>query len=119
MTEASRKKAEFLSDLVRDVGLSNVDVLHAHVQRPGDLHEPGPFDFLTCRAMGNWERVLPRFAPALSPDGFVLLWAGPEVDEIGKRAVWKRYRRVAARALPGPDRGFLYEFAREPGPAGR
>ncbi len=117
MTEASRKKAEFLRDLVRELGVPNLDVLHAHVQRPGDLPEPGPFAFLTCRAMGNWERVLPRLASTLAPEGRVLLWAGPEVEEISRREVWRRYRMVVARPLPGLEQGVLYEFAgvRKPG----
>lgn len=111
MTEASRRKSEFLSDLVREMGLTNLDVLHAHVQRPGDLPEPGPFAFVTCRAMGNWERVLPRLATTLAPGGRVLLWAGPEVENVSKRTAWKRYRRVETRHLPGLERGFLYVFA--------
>lgn len=114
MTEASRKKAEFLRDLVRELGLPNLDVLHAHVQRPGDLPEAGPFAFLTCRAMGNWERVLPRLASTLAPDGRVLLWAGPEVAEVSRREVWKRYRLVESRPLPGLEQGLLWSFAREP-----
>ncbi len=112
MTEASRKKAEFLRDLVRELGLANLDVLHAHVQRPGDLPEPGPFAFVTCRAMGNWERVLPRLAPALAAEGRVLLWAGPEVEQVSKREVWKRYRLVDTRPLPGLEQGLLWSFAR-------
>lgn len=114
MTEASRKKAEFLRDLIGEVGLSNVDVLHAHVQRPGDLFDPGPYAFVTSRAMGNWERVLPRMAPVLAGGGRVLLWAGAEVEAIRRRAAWQRYRLVETRSLPGLEQGFLYEFAASP-----
>lgn len=112
MAEASRKKADFLRDVVRELGLANLEVLHAHVQRPGDLPEPGPFAFLTCRAMGNWERVLPRLASTLAPGGRVLLWAGPEVEEVSRREVWRRYRLVESRPLPGLEQGFLWCFAR-------
>lgn len=112
MTEASRKKAEFLRDLVRELDLKNLDVLHAHIQRPGDLPDPGPFVFLTCRAMGNWERVLPRLASTLAPTGRALLWAGTEVEEVSKREVWKRYRLVDSRPLPALEQGFLWNFAR-------
>jgi 16S rRNA (guanine527-N7)-methyltransferase len=112
LTEASRKKAEFLSDLAGELGLANLDVLHRHVQRPGDLPEPGPFDFLTCRAMGSWERVLPRMAPVLAKEGKILLWAGAEVETIRRREVWRRYRLEASHPLPGLDTGSLFVFVR-------
>lgn len=112
LAEASRSKAEFLKELVEELGLANAQVLHRHLQRPGDLPEPGPYAFITTRAMGNWERVLPRLASVLDEGGRVLLWAGNEVEKVRCRAVWQRYRLAATLALPGLDQGFLYTFER-------
>lgn len=114
LAESSRRKAEFLREVVEALALERASVLEAHVQRPGDLGDVGPFAVIACRAMGNWERVLPRLAPALAPGGRVLLWAAADVDAIVRRAVWRRYRLVESRPLEGLDRAALHVFERAP-----
>ena len=72
---------------------------------------------LTTRAMGNWERILPRVAPALAPDGIVLLWAGDAVREIAQREAWSKLSLVARHALPGRHHSWIWCFRRTPGGA--
>lgn len=116
LAESSRKKAEFLRDLLEALSFTftRASVLEAHVQRPGDLGETGPFAVIACRAMGNWERVLPRLASVLAPSGRVLLWAAADIEAILKREVWRRYRLVETRPLVGLDRAALHVFERAP-----
>lgn len=110
LAEASRKKAAFLEATIATLGLASVEVFAHQVQRPSDLGGLGPFRAIISRAMGHWEKILPRFASALEPDGRVLLWAGAEVETIAKREVWKRYALVGRRELPGLERGWVWEF---------
>jgi 16S rRNA (guanine527-N7)-methyltransferase len=113
LAEASRKKADFLAGVVAALPPGRFRVLHAQVQRAEDLGDDFPA-FLTCRAMGNWERVLPRLARALPPGGRVLLWAGAEAEAILVRAAWRTLRLNRRHPLPGRARSWIWSLDRVP-----
>jgi 16S rRNA (guanine527-N7)-methyltransferase len=110
MAEASRKKADFLRGCIEIAGLEGARVHEAQVQRPGDLENDTPIDVLVCRAMGNWQKVLPRLAASLAPDGHLLLWGGADVEEISTRAAWQRLALAAKRPLPSRDHSWIWHF---------
>lgn len=110
LTEANRRKAAFLRDVCVAVGTGTV--VHRQVQRPADVEELGELRIITTRAMGAWEKVLPRFADALAPDGVILLWAGEEVPRIAARKAWRRLSLVERRALPGRERSSIWILQR-------
>ena len=112
MAEASRKKADFLRGCVEIAGLERARVHEAQVQRPGDLQDDTPIDVLVCRAMGNWQKVLPRLASSLAPDGNLLLWGGADVGEISTRAAWRRLSLMEKRPLPHRDHSWVWRFGR-------
>lgn len=111
LVEATRRKAEFLRSAVAGAMLEG-QVIERQVQRPEDLPVEPHFAVITTRAMGNWERVLPRLASQIVPGGRVLLWAGERVEEVRTREAWRRYTLVERRALPGRDRSWIWVFAR-------
>jgi 16S rRNA (guanine527-N7)-methyltransferase len=112
MTEAVAGKAEFLSAVLDECGFGG-GVLAKQVQRIADLDpERGPFRLITTRALGGWERLLPRFASALREDGELLLWAGGGVDRITRRSAWRKLRLLERRALPGRERSWIWRFSR-------
>jgi 16S rRNA (guanine(527)-N(7))-methyltransferase RsmG len=102
LAEAARKKADFLRQVATSLPEGRFTVLHAQVQRPEDLGELEPA-ILASRAMGNWERVLPRLARALPAEG-----TGPA---LGRR----RGRRRSSGGMPG---GGCASGAAIPWPAG-
>ncbi len=112
LVEASHKKAAFLRDLSSIEGLPAGSVLEAQLQRASDLLErlDGRVSVLVTRAMGNWERLLPRLAPALEHDARVLLWAGETVSAVARRAAWRRLEPVRRQPLPGRERSWIWEF---------
>jgi len=110
LAEASRRKAAFLRQLVRESVVANASVLEVQVQRPGDLEGFGPFRLVTSRAMGGWSKILPRLAPMLEPGGEMLVWAGDDVEKIAKRAVWRRLAPVDRRRLPGRNQSWIWRF---------
>ena len=57
------------------------------------------------------ERILPRLAGCLEPDGALLVWAGEAMEAVMEREAWRRYRFVERRALPGRDRSWVWLFA--------
>jgi len=121
LVEASEKKAEFLRKLPAIPGLERIEVVNRQVQRPVDLPEGlAPIELLATRAMGNWERVLPRLGPVLANDGLLLLWAGAEAERVFDRADWRaRFELRGTRSLPGRDRAKLWILvSRGPGESG-
>lgn len=109
LAEASAKKAAFLQQVAGD----RVKVLQHQIQRVDDLRQCAGDDairLLTTRAMGGWERVLPRLASAMTPDGQLLLWAGEEVEAVRKRKIWSRWTLQQRLPLPGRDQAWLWVF---------
>ena len=108
--EASTAKAAFLKDVLEST-LMRGDVWNKQVQRPDDFEESVSVRVLTSRAMGNWERIFPRIAPRLAPNGVAMLWAGESVQVIASRQRWKsKLAQVAQHRLPGRQRSWVWCF---------
>lgn len=110
LVEARARKAAFLRALLND-HLGRGAVIDRQVQRAGDLEELPPLRALVTRAMGGWEKVVPRMVPALRPDADVLIWAGDEVQRIASRSAWRRLRLQDRRPLSGRDRSWIWRFS--------
>ena len=111
LVEASEKKALFLRTTLQETGLPGVVVVR-HVTRATEIPEVDGIDILVTRAMGDWERVVPRLAMKLTDRGKILLWAGHEADRVIERAAWRRLRLEERRPLLGRERSFIYELSR-------
>ncbi|MDH3627206.1 MAG: class I SAM-dependent methyltransferase [Acidobacteriota bacterium] len=113
LVEASKKKSTFLQGMVDGLELPRTQIVDRQVQRLDDLRAHG-FDekirVLTTRAMGGWERIVPRLASAMDADGQLLLWAGEEVETVRKRSVWQRFTLDRKFALPDRDQSWLWLF---------
>ncbi len=108
LVEAARRKAEFLRGVLSSCGRDG-EVLERQVQRAADL-PAGEAVVVTSRAVGNWERILPRLRGALAPQGRVLVWAGEEVESVRGRTSWRHYVLAERRALPGRSHSWIWEF---------
>ncbi|MEB3323440.1 MAG: hypothetical protein VKI81_11505, partial [Synechococcaceae cyanobacterium] len=115
--EASQKKVRFLRDVIRIEWFSGAVVLDRQVQRAADLEEVSPVRVLTARAVGSWEKILPRLIDALDADSLLLLWAGEAVDSVRRRPAWRRLALEKQHALPGRDRSWIWVFKRATGSA--
>jgi 16S rRNA G527 N7-methylase RsmG len=111
LAEGSSKKSGFLGASTLAAGLGDVEVLALHIQRPGDMPEGLRPDVWLTRAMGGWEKILPRFARTMHENDRILLWAGEEVEAISRRKIWKRLRIEKKHVLPGLDRGWIWVLA--------
>ena len=107
LAEASPKKAGFLEQVVRSMPEDRFTVLHRQVQRAEDLADAAP-TLLASRAMGNWERVLPRLTRALPAGGRLLLWAGIDAEGILQRAAWRGWRLLQRHPLTGRERSWIW-----------
>jgi len=74
LIESNQRKASFLAEVVRALGLSGVRI---RAERVADVAWEGPgADFVTSRALGSYEELLEWTRNAASPDGWVVLWPG-------------------------------------------
>jgi 16S rRNA (guanine527-N7)-methyltransferase len=79
LIEANQKKCAFLSEVVRKIGISGVDILQGRFE---DLRMPqGSREILTARAIGGLARLLGWAKSIITPAGHVALWVG-EQDSI-------------------------------------
>lgn len=110
LAEASSKKAAFLREALVAAGLSEGRVLEARVARTVDADDVPPVAVLTTRAMGGWERIVPKLVARLASGGLVLVWAGSDAESIMSRTAWSRLEIEASRELPGRDQSRVYRL---------
>jgi 16S rRNA (guanine527-N7)-methyltransferase len=110
LAEVSVRKADFLRSVTEE-SFPGGRVIDRQIQRAEDLADDPIFSVIVTRAMGNWERVLPRLASRIAPGGSVLVWAGEQMETVAGRKAWQRYRLMGRRALPGRERSWVWRFS--------
>lgn len=83
LVESNGKKARFLREAVRVLGLSNTRVAEARAEA---LDEPGMYDVITARALATLRGIVEVGGHLLRPDGALLAMKGAhphaELDEL-------------------------------------
>ncbi len=114
LAEASSRKAAFLRDALAAAGLDRGRVLEARVARAADLDNLPAITVLATRAMGGWERIVPKLASRFAAGTLVLVWAGRDAEAIMRRTSWARLKLESTRSLPGRERSFVYRLGVKP-----
>lgn len=78
LVESNGKKARFLREAVRTLGLTNAQVAETRAEA---LHEPGAFDAITARALATLPLILELGGHLLKPDGRLLAMKGARPDD--------------------------------------
>jgi len=101
LVESNGKKARFLREAVRTLGLDNARVAESRAQA---LDAPGDFDAITARAMATLADLLAAGAHLLRPGGRLLAMKGarPEAEIAALPAGWQ-VTAVHPLAVPGLD----------------
>src|SRR5690348_15477478 len=76
LIEPNIKKAAFLREVQATLGLAGVEIVRNRYE--DSKVEPNSFDFVSCRALGGYRRLLQWSKSALKPYGRVILWLGAE-----------------------------------------
>jgi 16S rRNA (guanine527-N7)-methyltransferase len=80
LVESNGKKARFLREAVRQLGLKDVRVAEARIEA---VDEPGAFDAITARALATLPLILELGGRLLKPEGILLAMKGVyPADEI-------------------------------------
>jgi 16S rRNA (guanine527-N7)-methyltransferase len=101
LVESNGKKARFLREAVRQLGLDNARVIESRAEA---VAEHGRYAAITARAMDRLAGILAVGGHLLAPDGVLLAMKGPRIaDEIAE--LDRRWRVVAIHPLdvPGLD----------------
>jgi len=99
LLEGRRRRASFLSTVVRELGLSGTQVVNARAEDAPGLR--GAFDAVTMRCAGALDRTLPLASEFVAPGG-VLVASGPPEERPLTRAEW-----ITVQGLrPGSTRRF-------------
>ena len=107
--ESSSRKASFLRLALERAGLAGRgQILERRVERAADVADLPPLSVVATRAMGGWERIVPRVAGRLGPGAWVLLWAGDDAAGVVRRTAWRTLRLQDRRPLPGRARSALW-----------
>ena len=87
LVESNVKKATFLAEVIRELGLSGARV---QVSRYEDLHEEvTPLDFVCCRAVGEFGSILGWASSEVIAAKQVILWiGGGDLDEVRQNRGW-------------------------------
>ena len=101
LVESNGKKARFLREAVRHLGLDNARVIESLAEA---VAEHGRYTAITARAMDRLAGILAVGGHLLAPDGLLLAMKGPRIaDEIAE--LDRRWRVMAIHPLdvPGLD----------------
>jgi 16S rRNA (guanine527-N7)-methyltransferase len=82
LADSSRKKVSFLKHVIRTLGLSGIDALHARVQDLAARRDmKASFDVVICRALTDIGSFVGMALPLLAPDGFGIALKGKSFFE--------------------------------------
>lgn len=94
LVESSVKKAAFLAEVIRTLGLGNVNVVVSRYEELGE--EIAPIDYLCARALGDFGGFLTWAATNSVGAKRVILWLGSkDVEEVQKVKGWTWESSVA------------------------
>ena len=103
LVESNSKKAAFLAEVVRRLGLKGVEVFRGRME---ELPNQGDkFDFVTSRALGHLARLIDWSRHHLNRGGHIILWVGRE--DTTKVGSWAGFDWRDPVPIPGSERRFL------------
>ena len=101
LVESNGKKARFLREAVRTLGLANARVVEARIEA---VDADGTFDAITARALATLPRILELGGHLLAPEGRLLAMKGVVPgDEIAAMPPGWRVERIEPLEVPGQE----------------
>jgi 16S rRNA (guanine527-N7)-methyltransferase len=103
LIESNTKKCAFLSEVIRALNLPNATVFRGRMEEfpPGSTN----FDFITARALGQFDDLLKWSRAQLAPGGKIVLWLGDDdARELSRAPGWTWDRAIL---IPGSKRRYL------------
>jgi 16S rRNA (guanine527-N7)-methyltransferase len=87
LIESNKKKCSFLAEVIRATGIENALVFQGRMESMNS--GTAQFDFMTSRAFGHFDELLPWAREHLTPGGKLLLWLGDlDSRQLSSRKGW-------------------------------
>ena len=108
LCESIKKKTNFLTHLVKELGLKNITVINDRVEniaskgRFETCSNKNQFDFVTARAVAKLDVLIKYTLPLLKQDGFLLAYKAKDIDEEIKNI--DRLLQIFSKELNGVER---------------
>jgi 16S rRNA (guanine527-N7)-methyltransferase len=114
LVESNGKKARFMREAIRTLGLGNARVIESRIEA---VDAPAAFDAITARALATLPLIVELGGHLLKPDGVLLAMKGVvPVDEIAALPAGWAVRDVRPLTVPGlAAERHLVVVGREPG----
>jgi 16S rRNA (guanine527-N7)-methyltransferase len=101
LVESAGKKARFMREALRTLGLGNAEVAESRIEA---LDRPGAFQAITARALATLPQILALGGHLLAPDGVLLAMKGARPDdEIAVLPPGWTVRDILPLVVPGLD----------------
>ena len=101
LVESNGKKARFMREALRTLGLGNAEVAESRIEA---LDRPGEFSAITARALATLPQILALGGHLLAPGGVLLAMKGTRPDdEIAALPAGWALRDIQPLAVPGLD----------------
>ena len=81
LLDSLKKRCDFLSAVVDELGLKNITVLHARAEDAARDKWRGSFDISAARAVAPMRVLIEYLLPFVKVGGQALCWKGPGLDE--------------------------------------
>jgi 16S rRNA (guanine527-N7)-methyltransferase len=103
LIESNAKKCAFLAEVIRTVDIKNASILRGRMESMSS--DVPKFDFITARAFGHFDVLLPWARKHLAENGNALFWLGDaDSRDVSSSNGW---RWDAPSVIPGSSRRFL------------
>ena len=108
LLEPNLKKSVFLSEVVRELHLSNVEVVRSRMEEFGSK----PLDYVTSRALGQFGEFMKFSGRVLVPGGRAVLWIGLE-DSKELALEYPEWEWSGPQLIPASERRYLVYATRK------
>lgn len=81
LLEASRKKCSFLKEVIRKLGLKDIEVMNCRLESLPTKSPPFGFDVIVSRATFKMKDLVEGALPLLKPGGILAAMKGPGLEE--------------------------------------
>jgi len=108
LLEPNLKKSVFLSEVTRELQLSNVEVVRGRMEEFGSK----PLDYVTSRAVGQFGEFMKFSSRVLVPAGRAVLWIGLE-DSKKLLSEYPEWSWSGPQLIPASERRYLIYATRK------
>lgn len=102
LLETNSKKVSFLKQVIRLLGLNEIEVIKGRIEKDGSKLHPGGYQLITARALARLSQIILWCAPLLSQKGLLVCFLGRRAhDELEEtRRIMEEQEVVLHRVIP-------------------